>query len=133
MKFIFLIIYITSFIYADSVYEGLLYDKIFPIIFKKDKIKVYGSKKDIVIFLKNSKFIIVKECNNSDMIFGNIIVKKECKNIPRFVKSYKFYKTMPNVIGALYWRKGRPQLQLNKENIYEDKLYLPKILKKYAQ
>ena len=133
-RVLFLLFSICILSLAEERYELSLYNKIFPLIFNKDKIKIYGDKKDTKIFEGSYRFIIAKDCNSSDFVFGNIDkIEKQCVNIPRFVKSYKFYKNKHNVFGAFYWRKGRPQLKFKVKTILKYDLNLPDALKEYAQ
>lgn len=130
MKIIFLIIFSIS-LYANSSYELKLYDKVFTSLFEKEKINIYTTKKYKSIFKYHYRFNIVSDCNEADLIFSNI--DSNCTKKPIFVKDYKSFKETKNVIGAFYYRKGRPQLKLNKKNIKKFNLNIDNYLKDYVE
>lgn len=130
MKIIFLIIFSIS-LYANSTYELKLYDKVFTSLFKKEKINIYTTKKYANSFRYYYKFNIVSNCKEADLIFSNI--DSNCTKKPIFVKDYKSFKETKNVIGAFYYRKGRPQLKLNKKNIKKFNLNIDNYLKDYVE
>ncbi len=130
MKIIFLIIFSIS-LYANSSYELKLYDKVFTSLFEKEKINIYTTKKYESIFKYHHKFNIVTNCKEADLIFSNI--DSNCTKKPIFVKDYKSFKEIKNVIGAFYYRKGRPQLKLNKKNIKKFNLNIDNYLKDYVE
>jgi hypothetical protein len=57
----------------------------------------------------------------------------ECQDKPIFATNYRVYKKNQNAFGAFYWRKGRPQLKLNKERMQTLNLSLPNDLQKYIR
>ena len=120
---------------AENNYELRLYEKILPLIFNSNNIKVYAdsSAKDIVE--KSLIFHSKKDCEDIDLIIVKKIgqLDERCKSLPVFATHYKTYVNSLNSIGVFYWRKGRPQLKLNTKVIKKFKLTLPPSLKEYAQ
>lgn len=120
---------------AYENYELKLYEKILPLITRKSTIKIYADNSTKELLKGSKTFIFVDNCKNAELIIGKVIDVEEstCKAKPLFATSYRAFKNSKNAIGAFYWRKGRPQLQLNKNSINEFKLYIPQKLKRYAQ
>jgi len=57
-----LVIFIFLSSFADSNFELYLYEKIFPRIFDKSIVKIYGHKKDTKLFKNSKNFSIVSKC-----------------------------------------------------------------------
>ena len=100
---------------------------ILPEILQKKQIKVFTFPK-YYIYFKDNKFILVKDCNQSDIVFGNF----DCDDKPVFALNYKYYKNNKNVFGVFYYRKGRPQLKLKKEALERFFKKIPKDLKDFV-
>jgi len=60
-------------------------------------------------------------------------VSKKCKDKPHFLLDYYNYKNDKNAIGALYWRKGRPQLRLREDNIKKYNLIIAPSFSEYLE
>ena len=105
-----------------------LLENIFPLIVHKQKVKVFTIPRYYKFFY-SKKFIIVKECERSDIVFGNFI----CDDKPTFALNYYFYKTHKNAIGAFYYRKGRPQLKFKKEGLIRFFKTVPESIKDFTQ
>ena len=129
MKKILLLIVLSNFLFTQEI-KGLkeLVNYLFPLIMHKKYIKVYTLPK-YYIYFPNSKFIIVRDCKKSDIVFGNI----ECKNRPVFALNYDFYISHKNVIGAFYYRKGRPQLKFKKHVYLKYFKSIPNELKDFVE
>ena len=110
--------------------EGLkpLLGEVLPAITHKEKVKVFTLAKYYVYF-RNKKFMVVMDCKESDIVFGNFI----CDDKPTFALSYDFYKKHKNVIGVFYYRKGRPQLKFKKEGLIKFFKTISKSLRNYVQ
>ena len=119
-------IFVASFGYIKGLNELLLFT--LPKIIEKRRIKVFTFPK-YYIYFQNKKFIIVLDCKDSDIVFGNFL----CDDKPVFALDYKFYKKYPQVFGVFYYRKGRPQLKLKKEAIEKFFKKIPMELKDYVE
>jgi len=130
MKAIFIFIFISEVLLANS-YEIKLYEMLFTKLFEKQKINLFVDKNQKEF--KNSKVLkIVNTCKKADLVLLYDINNLKCKNKPIFVTSYIDFISS-NAIGAFYWRKGRPQLILNKTMILSYHLHLDKSLLKYVK
>lgn len=129
-----LLLYSTSLL-GDGSYELKLYEKILPAIFKDTEIIIYADDDSSKILATSDIFSLTSKCQEATLLFGNdfTTLNKACINIPLFSTSYSSYKSMPNSIGAFYWRKGRPQIIFNSKTMLSFDIQLPDSLKKYAK
>lgn len=126
-KFYLLLLMIFIQLYAQESPEYIevkLIEKIFMDISKSSTIKVctigYENLSNIPTRL------VVTTCNNADFI----IISKDYYTIninkPAILLNSSDIKKYKNVIGALYWKKGRPQLIFIKERLELYNIKLPK-------
>ena len=133
-KLILIFIFVANILYSQDNYELKLYDKILPIIFNKNYIRVYVDDYTRDILKTSLIFEIVNNCNEADLLIGKNknIFPRWCENKPLFATSYKGFKNSNNSFGAFYWRKGRPQIKFKLNTIEKFNLNLPDSLWKYA-
>jgi hypothetical protein len=76
----------------------------------------------------------VQECTDAHLIYGETFetLPSTCKNLPRFSTEYEQFQKDEKVIGAFYWRKGRPQLRFNEKRCKDFNITLPQELAQYA-
>ena len=123
-----ILFFIVTFSFAQIIGLSDLLSTILPKIVHKKVIKVYTIPKYYNYF-KSKNFIIVKECKECDIVFGNIL----CDNKPVFALSYDFYKNHKNVFGVFYFRKGRPQLKFKEKALLRFFKTIPKELEEYVE
>lgn len=123
-----IIIFIVVFAFAEIKSLNDLFSYIFPLITHKKIVKVYTLPRYYDYF-KTNNFILVKDCNKSDIVVGNI----QCKNKPIFALSYTFFKNNKNVFGVFYYRKGRPQLKFKQKILKKFFKTVPKELMEYVE
>jgi hypothetical protein len=128
LKKILLFLVFFSSLFAKDI-ELKLFEQLFSSLFNKKTIYVYTSPKFDKIFKESKVLIPVKECKKADIVFG---VLKKC-NKPIFVLNYYVYKSNPDVLGAFYWRKGRPQLRLRKKIILKYNLHIDKTFEDFLE
>lgn len=131
MRIIVILVASVLFLYAGE-YELRLYEKVLPMLYNKKILKVFPDSTTKQDLQKSLSLTVVSDCNQADLLIGKKF-HKECSTKPIFATSYKSYKRYKNVIGAFYWRKGRPQISFKKSNIRKFNLQLPNALKRYAQ
>jgi len=122
-------------LFSHDNYELKLYEKVLPVIFKVQNLNIYVDA-DTKSIIKHTRFFnIVSDCTQASLIIGKKFrsLKNECLSKPRFATSYKSFIQQPNVIGAFYWRKSRPQIRFNSKNILKYGLFLPDSLKRFAK
>ena len=76
----------------------------------------------------------VQECTDAHLIYGETFetLPFTCKKLPRFSTEYEQFQKDEKVIGAFYWRKGRPQLRFNEKRCKDFNITLPQELVQYA-
>ena len=123
-----ILLFVPLVLFAHIVGLKELVQTLFPLLVHKRIVKVYTSPSFFPLFDDNSTFVLVEECNQSDLVFGDINCSK-----PIFGLSYRFFSTHPNVIGAFYYRKGRPQLVIKTKSYEKYFGHLDPSLQRYAQ
>jgi len=121
-QIIIIIIYFPIFLFALNPFEITLIEEVLTTLFHKEKIYIYYP------YPLKSSHLIQTSCDKSDIVLGDF----KC-NKPKFVFSYEKFLTQENVIGALYWRKGRPQLRIKEEGVKKFHLYLNKELMDFVE
>ena len=116
---------ILFFIIFVNANEIELFENLFPQLFQKKEIKIYTYK-----YAKFNSSVLkkVNNCQSADIVLGEIKCDK-----PKFLLNYYNFKKDKKAIGAFYWRKGRPQLRLRKENILYYNLHLSKAFSEYLE
>ena len=132
MRLIWILLFTTFVSANNTIFEQKLYEKVFPILMNKSIVNIYTSDEKYRLFSNNSTFKIVHRCHKADIVFITN-PSKSCTNKPIFVKNYIDFKNLKNVVGAFYYRKGRPQLKLKQINIDKFNLKLNNNLLKYVQ
>ena len=117
-----ILLFIVVFVNGNEIE---LFENLFSQMFKKTKVKVYTNKYKFF----NSKILYkVNSCKKADIVLGPLKCDK-----PRFLLNYYNFKNDKKAIGAFYWRKGRPQLRLRKNNILRYHLHLSKEFSEYLE
>ncbi len=102
--------------------------------------------KNIAIYLTDNSFIqkapkkkvfgleFVNDCNKADLIVGKSFkgLSKSCLEKCIFATNYNCYQ-QPNVLGALFWQKGRPVLILKKSVVEKKHINIGHSLERYLQ
>ena len=136
MRFFWIIVF-TLFVHADQhgiAYQQKLYDSLFHQLFAKSTINVYTDTINESLFLEENHFFVVSKCEDADIVFlSSDSQLQSCSNKPIFVTNYDEFKHRKNVIGAFYYRKGRPQLKLNQHYLDHFKLSINTSLTKYIE
>ncbi len=74
----------------------------------------------------------ITNCQLADIILVKGIEEKISFKKPAFALDYISFKNCQNCIGAFYWRKGRPQIILIKENLDLFNIKVNKELQNYV-
>ena len=91
---------------------------------------------DPSISLQGSTFNnLSQHCTQADIVYGSNFetLPQACKSLPRFSTDHEIFQKDEHVIGAYYWRKGRPQLRFDKERCDRFEIVLPEELVRYVQ
>lgn len=135
-KILLLLIFTTILFSKEGDYERKIYENIFPKIFHSQNVLVFVNDDNVKKTLQKSTLLsVVKKCMDADILIGNNFKEedKSCQEKPIFALNYRIYKNSRGIIGAFYWRKGRPQITFSKKAFKKHKLEIPQSLQKYVQ
>jgi hypothetical protein len=123
---------IPAFSQPNSDYiEVRLIEKILTDMTNKQPVNVciinYGVNK----ILNYSKYLRITNCRNADFIIIGQDSEGINYNKPAIVFNEDLIKKVYNAVGALYWKKGRPQLIFIKSRLDKYKIQLPSKYKGY--
>ncbi len=118
-------------------FEAKLIDSIAKALFKKEKLYVYTYGKEAEKVIKYSKFLIKKDnIDEVDFILASnkINSNKNLKNTQKPIIGMKYFLLKDeNVIGAIFWHKGRPNIVFIKKRLNKFNIKPPKTLEKYIE
>jgi len=115
-------------------FNSKLFEKILVGVFpNNDSITLYITD-DTSEFEFSEKIQIVDNVKLSNIVLVNSDDSKlETYNKILFVTSYKDLKKYKNAIGALYWKKGRPQVIFLKKRLDNYNIEVAAYLRKYVE
>ena len=118
-------------------FEAKLIDSIAKILFKKEKLYVYFYGNDALKISKYSKVLIqTKNIKIADFILASEKINSEhkFKSIKKPIIGMKYFLLKDeNVIGAIFWHKGRPNIVFIKSRLKKFNINPPKSLRKYIE
>lgn len=125
---------ISLFSYDSMHVKARILSKIAHELIKKDVVNIYVDDdfigtKGLVDSLKYTS------CKDADIVF---ISKQEalsdgCENKIIFSTSYYFYQNSPQVTGAFFWQKGRPNVIIKSAMIEKLGIFLSEPFHKYVE
>ena len=115
MKFLIIFLLSVSLLFASgrNQLKVQILEKIISDIQQTDRLKVWSDDKSLEeAFRSADKFDIVQTCKGADLIIlaRKKYVPKGCEACPVFVLSYELLNDIPESFGALFWKKGRPNI-----------------------
>ena len=128
MKKVFLLVIFSIVVFAQN-FEVKLFSELFTTLFNKKPVYIYTENKKYKT-LHSLNLFVTNNCKKADIVLG---VSEKCKDKPHFLLDYYNYKNDKNAIGALYWRKGRPQLRLREDNIKKYNLIIAPSFSEYLE
>ncbi|ADN08974.1 hypothetical protein [Sulfurimonas autotrophica] len=130
-----IILFIGTILSADDLQvESAIYNKIISAVTKKEKPKVYIYKhcKSLEKYPGNIK--LVSNCKDADIVIVTTLkdIPKVCYGKNMFGTKYSHLKN-PNVLGAFFWQKGRPNILFYKYRLDQNHIKLDKSFNKYIE
>lgn len=139
-KIIFTLIFASVSLFATDTsgqkIKAQILEKILLGLNQNQIIRVWSDNKDLSSYLnKNKHFIVVNQCEASDILIiqNQPNIPKECKDKKIFVLNYDLLSKIPNSFGALFWKKGRPNIVLLEPRIKKSNLKISKELQPYLE
>ena len=138
MKFLLSTILLTLALFSDDVnhHQIRILEKVFLEISIDTKMIVWSDNQKILNELKNhNKLTMADKCKDATiLILENKIQKtKACESKPTFVLNYDLLSEIPQSFGALFWKKGRPNIVIIKPRIESQSIKISKDLRPYLE
>jgi len=120
---------------SDHLRIQILETIITNITIEKDK-KVWCDDKEILKELANHNNLqVVQNCNDATVIIlkNKENLSKECKSKYIFTLNYQLLSETKESFGALFWKKGRPNIVILEPRIEEQNIKISKDLEPYLE
>ncbi|RLA72163.1 MAG: hypothetical protein DRG78_24200 [Epsilonproteobacteria bacterium] len=138
MKILLILIFSSLLLIASSAnqHQVKILEKIFSEISIGKDIKIWSDNQDILIGLTNNQNFSTTQ-NSKD---ANVIILKDATSIDKitenqtvFVLEYKLLSTVKKSFGALFWKKGRPNIVIVEPRIKMQSIEITKELEPYLE
>ena len=137
MKTLLILIFSALMLLANSTdHQVKIIEKIVSEISLEKKISIWSDDKDILKKLKsNNKFQTTTNCKEATFIILRDKNKllKICSQSHIFVLRYKLLTDLPQSFGALFWKKGRPNIVILEPRIKIQNIKVTKALEPYLE
>jgi hypothetical protein len=138
MKTLFLLLFLALTLFANekSVLQAQILEKIFQNISIKEEIVLWSDNKNLLQeFAKNRHFHTTNDCDKA-----TLLILEDKKNLPKsvcqkaiFVLEYALLKEIPQSFGAMFWKKGRPNIVLIESRMQTHSIQIGKGLEMYVE
>ena len=121
---------------SDISHQVKILEKVVSEISLNKEIKIWSDDKNIIEELnKNSKFKTTLNCKDATCIIlkDKVNLSNLCDTTYIFVLDYKLLSEVPQSFGALFWKKGRPNIVIIEPRIKAQKILISKNLKPYLE
>jgi hypothetical protein len=123
---------VPSFSQPNSDYiEVRLIERILVDMTDKQFVNVCVINYDANKILRYSMYLRITRCENADFMIIGKGAEDVDYNRPAIVFGEDLIKRIKNAVGALYWRKGRPQLIFIKSRLDRFRIQLPSEYRRY--
>jgi len=135
----YLLLYILSSITLLAADTNLLRTKIVETIMNEVSINanmlIWSDNTTLQTNLKiNNKLNVVNDCQSASiLIIETNNLPKECKDKHIFALNYKLLVEVDNSFGALFWKKGRPNIIILKPRADKQSIEIKKGLEPYLE
>ncbi|MCD6190081.1 MAG: hypothetical protein J7K14_00890 [Sulfurimonas sp.] len=134
IKLLLVLFLVTSIYASDSKKASGIFNLIVKEITKKENSSVYLHKGIESIEKYPGNLKIVTECKDADIIILSTTrdIPKECNKKLLFGSRYSHLKN-PNVIGAFFWQKGRPNILFYQKRLNTHHIKLNSSFNRYIE
>ncbi len=119
---------------GDKKMEAKIIEKICTFMMDKRKIHIFVTDEIKDVFKNSNHIRLADNCEKADII---ILTKKfpleKCGEKPIFTTKYYLLRYNHNIIGALYWHKGRPNIVLIRERLEKFNITPPHELTQFIE
>lgn len=116
--------------------KAQILEKVFMNISINKDLTIYTDNPKLLFELKKSNhFMTSSDCQNANLIVleDKNNLEKECKNKPIFVLEYNLLKDIPQSFGAIFWKKGRPNIIILSPRTKELSINISEKLDEYVE
>ena len=134
IKLLLVLFLVTSIYASDSKKASGIFNLIVKEITKKENSSVYLHKGIESIEKYPGNLKIVTKCKDADIIILSTTrdIPKECNKKLLFGSRYSHLKN-PNVIGAFFWQKGRPNILFYQKRLNTHHIKLDSSFNRYIE
>ena len=137
MKFLFLSILSALLLSASSVDSQVkILEKIVLEISLNKQVAIWSDDKEILSKIKNhKKFTTTTNCEEATLVIlkDKKYLSRVCTGTHIFVLNYKLLSDIPQSFGALFWKKGRPNIVILESRIKNQDIQISKNLEPYLE
>lgn len=139
MKKFFVLIFLTVFASASNHTDDIkveILNKIFNNISTGKELIIWSDNKNITTeFTKKSNFETVSRCQDATLLVveNKKLLDKECHTKAIFVLDYTLLTDIPNSFGAIFWKKGRPNIVILSPRAKEQSISVSEALSEYVE
>lgn len=138
IKVIFLLFLSTFTLFASDInpIKVKILEKIISNISINEDIKIWSDDKNILLSLKeNNKLKTVNSCDEASILIINekSSLTNSCYSKYIFVQNYNLLREIPQSFGALFWKKGRPNIVIVEPRISNQSISVTDGLKPYLE
>ena len=138
MKLILVLIFLSSLSFASEInqHKIKILEKVITEISINKNTKVWTDNKAILDELKHRKKLEVTDnCQDATIIIleNKRNLSKECNTRHIFALSYNLLSELPQSFGALFWKKGRPNIVILEPRIRAQSIKISKSLSPYLE
>ncbi len=137
MKFLLLSILSALLLSASSVDSQVkILEKVVSEILLNKQIAIWSDDKDILSKIKNhKKFKTTTNCKEATFVIlkDKKSLSRVCGHTHIFVLDYKLLSDIPQSFGALFWKKGRPNIVILESRIKKQGIRVTKNLEPYLE
>ena len=118
----------------DIELESAIFNKVLTAVTAKERPKVYIYQHNDALEKYPGKLQLVKDCKDADIVLVSTLknLPKECAGKILFGTRYSHLQN-PQVVGAFFWQKGRPNILFYKYRLEEKDIKLDKSFEKYVE
>ncbi|PHQ65129.1 MAG: hypothetical protein COB99_05750 [Sulfurimonas sp.] len=139
MKLLLTLIFFVTVTFASDSSDNLriqILEKIISDISVNEETKVWSDNKNILNTLKSHNILNTTDnCEDATIIilqeYNNLIT--QCSSRAIFVLNYKLLSDIPQSFGALFWKKGRPNIVIIKSRIKAQSIQVSNDLNPYLE
>ena len=134
-KLLLILILVTNVLFAsDTQLESVIFNKILTAVTAKEHPKVYIFTQNDALEKYPAAVVLAGDCKDADVVILSTLkdLPEACKGKILFGTRYSHLKN-PQVIGAFFWQKGRPNILFYRGRLEKNHIQLDASFEKYIE